>query len=579
MTEAFSIKADTQFVKQLFQASGYEVPPYQRHYAWTTKQCEQLWNDLSVLHSERDEVHFLGSVVFVQKANCLEVVDGQQRLATLSLLFAAIVAALIELGDDLAGAVRDQCLSTLDMPTRKHHPKLKLNRGDEHAFRTIITKTPQLPDDPTKKQLLAQLFAPGEGVYAPSESSKQIVENYDYFLKQIRATFQTGQAIIEFKETVTNRVQTVQILANNDEAAYRLFETLNDRGVELSVSDLIKNHLYSLTRSDSSEMQAYWQMIEAAVGGHRIPDFLRHNYISQHGNIQKEKLFRKLKEACTTHEQALTLVRDMRRHAEIYKCFLERSMNPHLGIPESLDTHLTDEDLLEGLHSLKITASYPVLLSTFRADPKQFSDVLRALVSHALRYYTIGGLQSGRMGNTYAELAQEIFLRQRPAIQSVRERLNQAGNNISDEEFRTKFVAKNDWKATEAKWVLRTIEDHLRMESVAEANLTLEHVLPQGIFNGGDESGQQWDVDFTWSSKLHSEYVARLGNMTLLSGKKNSALGKMRFLEKIESDKGYKKSTELHISKSIANAKSWGPSEIDARSEYLARVALEIFQV
>lgn len=583
--DTFSINAQSRRIGQLFKDEGYVVPAYQRHYAWGPKQREQLFSDLYSLHKDKRESHFLGSVVLVRSDEGLQVVDGQQRLATLSMLFAAIVSRLEKAADPMSSQVRGDTLSSSDYLTRTQSPKLKLNRGDALVFDSLVTETPDFTDNQIRKEFQSRMFTPGAGVAMAAPSSRNLIDAYSYFQDQLTEVFSESEALVKFLFDVLNKVQVVQIIANNDEAAYSLFETLNDRGIELTVSDLIKNHLYSLTRANPAEMHGHWEQIEMAVGTQKIPEFLRHNYISQHGNIQKDRLFRELKQACIDAPSALKLVKDMHRHAELYKSILAKDIGEDLDIPDSKNPLYCLENMLEGLSQLKVTASLPILISTYRVDRSEFAAVLKALVSHAVRYYTLKGGQSGRMGGIYADLAHRIIKREESPTNLLRDVLNQPDNTLSDDELLTRFQNKNDWDAAEARWVLGMIEIYQHTEFAIGTGMTLEHVLPTGLFSGNSTLAQSWDIEYTWDKATHADYVWRIGNLTLLHGKKNSALGRMSFEDKLHSANGYKSTsstamgspTELRISQYITAQNSWSPEQIEERGRLLGEIAAKVF--
>lgn len=251
------------------------VPTYQRNFSWAKPQIDDLWDDIqSILYDNQDN-YFLGSMVFIQRAdNSLDVVDGQQRLATVSLLLAAIRDGFAAASDaQRAQHVETNYLCSRNLKSMEALPKLALNEIDNDLYWQIIDKKRGYDD-------LLALSRNKDTV----ESNRLIANAYITFYdlaKKGSTDFSNTVYLSTLVESVTDNISCIQVVTNNEDSAYVLFETLNDRGIDLTLSDMLKNFLFSKAGKRIEEAKNQWTQIVAYIGQEHMKTFIRHEWMSK----------------------------------------------------------------------------------------------------------------------------------------------------------------------------------------------------------------------------------------------------------------------------------------------------------
>ena len=298
----------------------YSVPPYQRDYSWKEEHWEDLWLDLVDVSEDEDSQHYMGAVVLQQNDRELfTVIDGQQRLATLSIVVLAAVSLLeerasaeIEKGDnsERARLLRDGFLGTKDPGSLRYSSKLSLNRNDDVFYQGT----------------LLQLKAP----HAPSRlphSNRLLWQAFGYFHSKLAVRFPSndeGGSLARFiNEAIAQRLLFIRVQVDDDLSAYTVFETLNARGLDLTASDLLKNYLMALvarrSETDLKHVLDQWSRITDTVGIRTLPDFLRHHLNSRQPFVRQERLFKAIKADVRTAEDVFALLDELERSAVLYQ--------------------------------------------------------------------------------------------------------------------------------------------------------------------------------------------------------------------------------------------------------------------
>ena len=260
-----------------------EVPPNQREYAWGTHHVNQMLDDFATAINDDDD-YFLGTIVTIPKVNgALEVVDGQQRLATTAIILAAIRDYLKENTEEsvLVESVNNEFLTGIDRVRRARVPKLSLNVDDNELFGRIVT---------------------GEEVLgAVHESHERLLVARDEAAKRVRQIVAVvdvkshGDFLERWVSFLENRALVVLLRVSDGANAYRMFETLNDRGLRTSQVDLIKNYLFGLSRSRLPEVQSRWAYMRGTLETIDEDDititFLRHALIVLRGHLTAAKVY------------------------------------------------------------------------------------------------------------------------------------------------------------------------------------------------------------------------------------------------------------------------------------------------
>ena len=283
----------------------YRVPVYQRDFAWTDEEIETIWEDLLRAFEEDQGEYFLGAIVLsrLNDEKVREVVDGQQRLVALSMLFGIISREWGRRDEEKRqmGVFRDY-LGTEDRRTGDTNPKLTLNDNNDPTFQKIVVQGKQL--DSSYRQAL-------------NHSNRLIVKAYGRLRKQVKDWLEGNQdqesALIDFEEYLADNTNLIVIDVDNNADAFTIFETLNDRGLDLAVADLVKNYLFSKSENRITQFQRAWGDISLLIGSEYVTQFLRHYWLSRYAGVVRERdLYRALRQEVS----GTSSLSDFRGHTE-----------------------------------------------------------------------------------------------------------------------------------------------------------------------------------------------------------------------------------------------------------------------
>jgi len=527
---------------------AYRVPIYQRPYVWNEEQWQELFDDLSGLTDS--DVHFLGSVVVVTdlKTNAAveyyQVVDGQQRLATILIWLAALRDSLRERGEtELADYITGFLFITQYSEGQfSRIPKLTLGEFDDPIFQDILDGKPPR----TNESLLNKCYA-----YYRNKTEEDILSG------------------------LLNKISIVHINVFSHLNAFRLFDTLNDRGLELSSVDLVKNFLLmkvSGIREIFDETVFLWNEMCTRVRDKDPVKFLRRYVLSRFkGKVPEARLYEKIMVALAHAEPVdiKAFTADLAEKAAIYDKIVRAGFSS-----DAVNRRLKD------LHLVEVTPSYSLLLLVFAAfdgrtrdiSEKDVCDILRAVEAFHIRW-GISGRFTGNLDQIYnticIELAGHDPSQYRDFItNTLAEELLE--NGIDDKTFARNFVTR-PFKSNESrtKYILLTLSRIMNPdeEPVDADVVTTEHIMPVVL-------GARWREELVNSVgskddmlKLHRENLGRIGNLTLVTGDWNIGLSNRAFSEKKE--KKYYWDTELAITNALLGYERWGFEEIGRRSREL----------
>ena len=305
------------FLELIGNGRLYTVPPYQRDYSWTEEQWEDLWTDIEDLSGRMDETHYMGALVVEGRSDReFAVIDGQQRLATLSLLVLAVVGRLhdlasqgIESANNLqrAEALRARFVGEKDPASLVESSKLTLNDNDNAFYQDYLVQL-RLPLNP-------------RGL---SKSNTLLWKCFTYFKRQVeawaRGTADGAQLARLVSETAGRQLMFIRIAVDNELNAYTVFETLNARGLELPATDLLKNYLFSRLRTpaDLQALQRRWKALMATVLQERFPEFLRYHLQCELPRVRTQRLFKLVRDRVRTGEDTFALLDALERRAEVF---------------------------------------------------------------------------------------------------------------------------------------------------------------------------------------------------------------------------------------------------------------------
>ena len=555
------------FRKLIGNGLTYRIPRFQRDYSWTNEEWEDLWTDLlGTLKVDGESAHYMGYLVLQSTDDkTFDVIDGQQRLTTISLIVLAVlknIERLVNAGNDAESNKRriDQIRQTyvgyLDPVTLVARPKLTLNRNNNNYFQTYLVPLGHLPQ---------------RGFRASEHSLRKAFEWFDKRVAEYlkTSTGDEGMRLAKLVEDISDRLFFTVITVNDELNAYKVFETLNARGVRLSATDLLKNYLFSVldrggeTDHELRNLEDRWEAIVGRLQSENFPDFLRVHWNSRRSFARQADLFKTIRAQVSTAETVFQLLRDMEEDLDAYLA---------LSSPEPSEWPQEDKQLAGVLKTFRVRQPFPLLLAAKRIfDAPDFTGLLRATVVISMRFNVIGSYSTAEQERKYNEVAERVAKKELTnlglSLQSLR------SIYPDDSQFRIAFADKNI-RTTDSRnnrvvrFILCAIEKHLSQQvyDFASDAFNIEHVLPQ---NAPDNWGGIGNDDA-------ESLVYRLGNMTLLHAGENRDLGNSEYTQRRAT---YQKSG-FAITKKLGDENAdWTPERIAARQNWMATQAVAIWRI
>ncbi len=542
----------------------YIVPPYQRNYAWDESQYGVFWSDISKTFNGATPEYFLGSVVINNsQAPELVVIDGQQRLITTAVLISALRSHLKAEGKtNFATLVEQDFLVKSDYRRQLFTPSLILNKTDKSFYDNFIfhnrsiTDMRRLADDETC-----------------SPSNRLLAECFCYMHAKIAEISREGRNMEEIAGTIidslNSRVFVIRIDVKDDYNAFVLFETLNDRGLELSEADLLKNYLFSISRERLVEAQGNWELMEHNLGSERLIKFVRHQWLSRHGPIGERGLYSDIKAKIIVPNDAVQYSERLCEASDFYAALSEARHHLWARFPHEQQPVL--RELIETIEILRPEQLFIVLLAGLETDRRNFAELARMMVNFTFRYTTICNLSPSNVLGPFIQAAREI--RANGVVDTPRLFRNYLMPLYPDDsQFHSAFSRKIIRSNAQARYILAKINDYLSpnpsLRTQADPFATdLEHILPKRF-------DSVWDTNRRDFPGGADKYVYRLGNMTLIAAKLNRELGNADF----EVKKRVFASDCLAITRRVVEAEKWTAEEIKSRQNWLASMACKIWR-
>ena len=567
---------DLRSIAQLFTGDvRYMVPKYQRSFAWGPDEIEELWEDLlSAVNRGGD--YFVGTIVLHKKGNePQEIIDGQQRLACISMIFSAIRNVFLAAHDDRSEQLSIAFLGakdfTRDAPV---NPKLVLNQINNETYVNFIISSRNLNeiDGALKNKSL-------------HKSNRLLLQAYRYFLGNIslevaKKGTNSDDFLVPLIDSLRNSVKLITIPVTSEEDANLFFESLNARGKELAISDLVKNRLYSEAGDQVNRAQQLWEQMESELARRPIPEFLRHFWIAKKidakGFIVREKqLYRMIAQDVKGKRTAtLKLLTDLASSARDYAKISDYNL-----WPDDNAYDLSFEEILSELRLFRVTQCNPILLNAIQhfQSPKDIVKTFRIVSNFSFRYFIIGNQSPGNLEKVSNSIAAGIRTGKYPSPKEVADEFRAIN---PDATFRADFelAVMPKTRPRLARYTLSRLTNFMSKQSsktggeqIANPDakqVTLEHVLPQS-------PSQSWRGDF--SGKVDStEYIYRIGNLTLLTTKVNHDAGNKSFMDK---QKLALNDSSLAINHFFRNLTKWGEQNIEQRQKELAKIATELWKL
>lgn len=553
---------DRNLLQLLHTAGRFVVPIYQRTYAWDKRQCEQLWDDIIAAGSTgKGGDHFTGSIVYVREEgepNLL--IDGQQRVTTITLLLAALSVRMFEMDKDERAEhhgfdpnqIRDWYLTNAYEHGDAAY-KLILTRGDRETLIDIIDG--QSPDEVEKL----------EG------HSRHLLANYRFFIDKLHDDDCDIAAVCRGLSRLVIVDVTLDIRTDNPQL---VFESMNSTGKTLSQTDLIRNYvLMNLPRHEQEVLyRQHWYRIESLFRGgneRRFDEYVR-NYLTMRGlTVRTDAIYDAFKSLSGGDpDRNVALVKDLHRYADHYADFaLGAEQDPVLA------------DLFRELNSLRATVTYPFLLA-FHDRYKSgglgrddYAAIVRLAISYLVRR-SVCGIPTNSTNRTFAWLSHGVDMTggYRDGVEKAFASLDGQARFPGDDEFEYAIANYDLYGNDRCKYVLDGLEqqyeddenkDSKETVHVSAPGRSIEHIMPQTLTD-------EWKKELGPDWEKATAYMHTLGNLTLTGY--NSEYSNNTFQEKRDNPKGYADSPLL-LNRELGETAKWDLTAIRERAARLAKVA------
>ncbi len=547
----------------LFRAERtFVVPRFQRNYAWDESQVSVFWQDIFQTFDIPSAEYFLGAIVINKpQDNDAVVIDGQQRLITTSVLISALKSHFRERGEDRLVQIAAQEYLLQDTQDNEDlRPRIQLNRIDRSFFERFL-----IGDCPVRE--LSRMRS--DDTLAPS--NRLLADCFCYMHDRLGEYFANGwtsQRLFEaVRRALDEQIFVIRLDVRSDYDAFKLFETLNDRGLDLSEADLLKNHLLSASGPLLPQTQNDWEMMEENLGNERVLKLVRHHWMSSRGAISRAGLFSDIKAAMTSPELTSRYASELCVASELYAAL--RDQKSLVWTQFAQHEQVAVREQIESLGLLRSEQVFIALLAALETDRSAFPEYLECLVNFVFRYTTICNMSPSRLLPVLIDMARHIRESGRVDTGEIFD-LYLKKLYPSDSEFHSAFSRKTIRQNGLARYILSRLNDSLedcQPHGSAQQATDLEHILPKR-FTG--EWGTQ-RRDFPGGVE---KYVHRLGNMTLLEIGLNRELGNMPFAIKRKAFA----SEPVRLTASVVEADKWTAEEITRRQNWMAGLAIKIWR-
>jgi len=536
----------------------YKVPKFQRDYAWDQEQWEDLWIDIKALDQEGS--HYMGYIVLLKTdEHEFEIIDGQQRLITLSLIVIAAMRTIQNLINDgideeknrqRLAVFTDRFLGTKSAVTLIVENKLSLNRNNHRHFSKISSNLEKLKE------------------IGLSKTNVLLNSAFDFFVKKFIT--KKAEELAIFIEKLADKLFFTKIVTQNNVNAYKIFETLNARGIQLSTPDLLKNHIFStltenddVTDSDLNKFDEDWSVIIAQLGESNFTDFVRYHHNIQKPLVSKRSLFKSIQQIVKKPIDATHYLKSLGYSAPVYAALLK----PH---DEWWNVYNNEKKkirhYLEGLKLFKIKQAFSVLMAAIdrKFSNEEFLKTLEYLYILSIRYNIVCQFSPNEQENAYNKMAMKVFDGTHKRASHIKNCDEFKSLYPDDETFKNAFEyfkLPSRRSSKKLRFLLAEIENNLG-KSINYLDVTLEHVCPYN-------PEQEWHNHF---GEGVFDISDRLGNMVLLE---KDELKRADFFEK----KTAYLATSFHLAKKVAEYNNWDLQNLNRYQQWLANEAVKTWRV
>ncbi|GAA8059242.1 DUF262 and DUF1524 domain-containing protein [Helicobacter pylori] len=541
------MKADAtpllKFIKDN-QKNQLVIPIYQRVYSWEKKQCKELWDDITKIGgNDKMDGHFIGSILYMldgitHSDNALLIIDGQQRLTTITLL----LTALRDHWSDKRKEIEDHYLINSDKDGDKKF-RLILSESDKDTLLSLIDKDRRKPSEPSSK----------------------IVENFKLFEEWVSNTNQL--------ETIFKGLEKLMIveiaLEKGKDDPQLIFESMNSKGIELTQTDLIRNYIVMETEIEKQEYfyNKYWRAMEEDFKQNKkwFDRFVRHYLTIKTREIPNiNKVYVALKDYRQKEGIAIEdLLKDLQKYCGyfcriVFKKEANKDLNKALGF----------------LVDLEMDVIYPLLLELY----SDYSDgvlskadfiLIIALIENYICRRAVCGLGTNSLNKVFPSFTKHI--KKDEYFESLKAHfgyLTEKQRFPNNDEFKNSFITIDFYKFQKKEYFFERLENFDTEEPVNTKGLTTEHIMPQTLT-------EEWEKDLGENFKeIHNKYLHTIGNLTKTGY--NNKYSNKSFKEKHGMEKGFKDSP-LRLNQGLRDLESFSEEEIKKRANDLADLALKIW--
>jgi len=550
--------SNSTYRKLMGNGLRYEIPKFQRDYTWENEHWDDLWMDILQLLDNDEEEHYMGYLVLQTSDNkTFLVIDGQQRLTTLSILILAVlklINGLIEQNIDRdknskrLNALRDSYIGYLNPATLISNNKLRLNRNSDDYYREYLVLLKDLPLRNT------------------NSSEKQMRHCFNWYYERIKGRFKKGEDLAGFVDNIVDRLYFTVIEVTDQLNAFKVFETLNARGVQLSASDLLKNYLFSVvdkgktSNLEINELESIWSKIVGKLGDKKFEDYLRYYWNSYNKVVRKSNLFKTIRKSVVKKEEVFNLVRELSDTADLYMAIQEPEDEFWLELPEV-------KSFIRELKLFQIKQTNSLLIAGYKNLSKtDFIKLVKYCSIISFRYNVIGGQNPNEQEEVYNKVALNIQDNKRLDVHDLSSVY--LDDNSFEQDFSVKQFRSSNRNHRIVKYILSKIEKNKYNNEISSESdiFTIEHILPES-------ADEEWG-DFSNEQIFRSIY--KLGNLTLLEKKLNREAGTKRFKEKIP----FFQKSNSKITQAIPEFyDSWTEAKVSERQKQLSKFAKSIWRI
>ena len=540
----------------------FVIPVFQRDYSWGLEQCHRMWSDVLNAGKRVDDRYFLGSFVYVDENvgaafGSWLVIDGQQRLTTLTLLMIALRDHLLETqwsGDGLSAAQIDDLFLKNRYESGQNSYRLVLRRRDNDTLQTLVDAK-----DPSEVR----------------DSSEAIITAYNHFRNVLKAPDVDPVGVYNGVHRLVVVDVRLERPADNPQL---IFESLNSTGVDLAQSDLVRNYLLMGLNSDQQTelYDDYWSKLEDAFrnAGGGFEEFLRdYMALSRRSTTQTlaNRVYTEFKDFWSGEDFAKTteLLGEMVKMGRYYAWFLRPSVCPDVSLRDALS--VARNGGFGAVHAALVARLCDFRERGLIEDP-EFAQAMTLVKSYLVRRGVLG-LQTSRHWNVFLRIANA--LEEDAAFDTLKAELVRENGTYafpSDEDFWSGIQERDLYHLRACRHILDTLENHGHLDPSPLGEYSIEHIMPQAI---GDVKGWQEMLGDRWE-ETHRAWLHRLGNLTLVAYDKNIVMSNLPFMEKRTHEKGLDTSA-VRLNQYVRKEDAWTVTQMQERGAGLADRTLEIW--